>query len=250
LLPYIIWNQIIGTKKKEFIEAVYFNGTKGFRSISETAKQANILSKPEGIRITQADVRRWKERENPRKKQLPGYNSFIVNGPYQEFQVDLLFFTEQGQPENKYKAEEIMEQESGPRRKKYVPAVICVDTFSKYAALEVLHRGKTAASVKDGLKSVFGDMGSFNRNLRPIKKKMPHTVYSDQEPALISNELQKDFFKKYNIRHLTTLAHAPVAERTIRTIKAIYEDMKLHRESVAEFTGIHWHGLLHRAVEA
>ena len=145
-----------------------------------------------------------------------------------------------------------MEQESGPknRRKKYVPALLCVDTFSKYAALEVLHRGKTAASVKDGLKSVFQDMASFNRNLRPIKKKMPHTVYSDQEPALISNELQKDFFKKYNIRHLTTLAHAPVAERTIRTIKAIYEDMKTHKESVAEFRDIHWHGLLSYAVKA
>jgi len=156
---------------------VCFNGTKGFRSISETAKQANILAKPEGIRITQADVRRWKERENPRKKQLPGYNSFIVNGPYQEFQVDLLFFTEQGQPENKYKAEEIMEQESGPRRKKYVPAVICVDTFSKYAALEVLHHGKTAASVKDGLKSVFGDIGSFNRFEANKEENATHCIY-------------------------------------------------------------------------
>jgi hypothetical protein len=49
---------------------VYFNGTKGFRSISETAKQANILAKPEGIRITQADVRRWKERE-PQEEAAP-----------------------------------------------------------------------------------------------------------------------------------------------------------------------------------
>jgi len=55
--------------KKEFIKAVYFNGTKGFRSISETAKQANILAKPEGIRMTQADVRRWKE---PQEEAAPG----------------------------------------------------------------------------------------------------------------------------------------------------------------------------------
>ena len=214
LLPYIIWKQTTGTKKKEFIEAVYLNGTKGFRSIRDTSKEANIFAKDHGIKITQADVRRWKERQNPRKKQLPGNNSFIVNGPYQEFQVDLLFFSDEGQPENKYKAEEIMEQESGPknRRKKYVPALLCVDTFSKYAALEVLHRGKTATSVKEGLQSVFQDMGSFNDNLKPRKKKMPHTVYTDQEPALISNDLQKDFFEKHNIRHLTTLGHAPTSD--------------------------------------
>ena len=136
-------------KKKELIETVYLNGTKGCRSISETAKQANLLAKDHGIKITQADVRRWKERQNPRKKQLPGYNSFIVNGPYQEFQVDLLFFSEEGQPENKYKAEEIMDQESGQknRRKKYVPVLICVDIFSKYAAMSVLYRGNTASAV-------------------------------------------------------------------------------------------------------
>jgi hypothetical protein len=60
-------------QKKEFIEAVYFNGTKGFRSISETAKQANILAKPDGIRITQADVRKWKERERETQEEAaPG----------------------------------------------------------------------------------------------------------------------------------------------------------------------------------
>ena len=56
-------------------------------------------------------------RKKPRKKQLPGFNSFIVNGPYQEFQVDLLFFSEEGKPENKYKVEEIEEKEKGEQKK-------------------------------------------------------------------------------------------------------------------------------------
>jgi len=95
LPPYIIWKQTPGTKKQRFIEFVYLNGTKGFRSISDTAKEANRLAKPHGIKVNQADVRRWKERLNSRKKQLPGYNSFIVAGPYQGFQVDLLFFSDE-----------------------------------------------------------------------------------------------------------------------------------------------------------
>ena len=48
---------------------------------------------------------------------------------------------------------------------------------------------------------------------------------------MTSKDTQKEFFKEYGIRHLTTLGHAPVAERTIRTVKAIYEDMKLHKDA-------------------
>ena len=46
----------------------------------------------------------------------------------------------------------------------------------------------------------------------------PKTIYSDNEPSFISNEVQK-YFDEEKIRHLTTLGHAPVAERQIRTIK-------------------------------
>ena len=46
----------------------------------------------------------------------------------------------------------------------------------------------------------------------------PETIYSDNEGAFVSNEIQ-DYFKNKGIRHITTLGHAPVAERSIRTIK-------------------------------
>ena len=68
-------------------------------------------------------------------------------------------------------------------------------------------------------------MGCFDKEGKPVPGHMPHTVYSDQEGALIAKEIQQEFFNKYNIRHLTTLGHVPVAERTIRTIKAVYADM-------------------------
>ena len=51
-------------------------------------------------------------------------------------------------------------------------------------------------------------------------KGKPQTIYSDNEGAFVSNEIPK-YSKDQNIRHLTTMSHAPVAERQIRTIKAM-----------------------------
>ena len=44
----------------------------------------------------------------------------------------------------------------------------------------------------------------------------PETIYSDNERAFVSNERPKYF---NHLRHIATLRHAPVAERSIRTIK-------------------------------
>ena len=71
-----------------------------------------------------------------------------------------------------------------------------------------------------------------------VKKmgKKPKTVYSDNEGAFVSNFIQM-YFKNNNIRHITTLGHAPVAERQIRTIKnMIYQRV--------EKTGQKWHEVL------
>ena len=61
----------------------------------------------------------------------------------------------------------------------------------------------------------------------------PKTVYSDNEGAFVSNEIQT-YFKNNNIRHITTLSHAPVAERQIRTIKnMIYQRAAKNRSKMA-----------------
>ena len=46
----------------------------------------------------------------------------------------------------------------------------------------------------------------------------PKTIYSDNEGAFVSNEIHT-YFANEHIRHVTTLGHAPVAERQLRTIK-------------------------------
>ena len=59
--------------------------------------------------ITEKDVKEWKERLEAQKKQVPGYNSFIASKPYEEFQIDLLFFTQDGKPEPKAEVKKIDE---------------------------------------------------------------------------------------------------------------------------------------------
>jgi hypothetical protein len=116
--------------------------------------------------------------------------------------------------------------------------------------LRLLEEGrKDEYTLLIGLHETFEDMGCFDKEGKPIPEHMPHTVYRDQEGALIASDIQNDFFKKYKIRHLTTLGHAPVAERTIRTIKAIYEDMKLHKDA-PQLQGNDWKAILKMAVEA
>ena len=130
------------------------------------------------------------------------YKRQIANKPFEEFQVDLMFFSEKGDEEN------IVQAKSS--KKKYLPALIMVDTFSKYATVVLLPSGKKdAPAIAAGMMEGFGNMGG-----------KPDTIYSDNEGGLASKDAQQ-FFRDEKIRHLVTRGHAPVAERTIRTIKAM-----------------------------
>ena len=94
------------------------------------------------------------------------------------------------------------------------------DTFSKYCVIVILPAGKTTGSVAAGLMEALNLMGCYEAGHH-----VPETIYSDNEPALTSKAMQEWFVEK-GIRHLTTQGHAPVAERTIRTIKAINDARK------------------------
>ena len=212
--------------------------------------------------ITEKDVKNWKEALEAHKKQVPGYNSFIASKPYEEFQIDLLFFTKEGAAEPKTEVKKIDEEaaaaaaapapaagaeaEAEPK-KKYIPGLIMVDTFSKYCVIVILLGGKTTVSVATGLMEALTLMGCYEDSGH-----LPETIYSDNEPALTSKDMQKWFTEK-GIRHLTTQGHAPVAERTIRTIKAINDARKkapankdrdwqeVLQESVKAYDDVHSH---------
>ena len=172
--------------KTSIIEKVYFDPT-GFGSISETLKDA----KKYDTSITYDDVKKWKASQAfGQKSKMRGMNSFIANAPKDEYQMDLFFFADQPVP-NKDKN-----------------ALLMVDIFSKFTQI-VKVNSKQIPDVLMGIKECIAKMGG-----------LPKTIYADNEGAFVSNEVKK-YFEDKGIRFLTTLGHAPVAERQIRTIKSM-----------------------------
>ena len=139
--------------------------------------------------ITYEDIKKWKSSQDfGQKAKMRGMNSFIANEPREEYQMDLLFFADQ------------------PVAPQLKSALLMVDIFSKYTQV-VPCRSKQIPDVLIAIKGCLVKMGG-----------KPKTIYSDNDGAFVSNEM-KQYFENENIRHLTTLGHAPVAERQIRTIK-------------------------------
>ena len=188
-------------EKIKIIEKVYFDPA-GFGSVAETLKDARKYDKS----ITFEDVKKWKASQAfGQKSKMRGMNSFIADKPRDEYQMDLFFLSDQ------------------PVAIK--SALLMVDIFSKYTQV-VPVKSKQIPDVLDAIQECIVKMGG-----------KPTTIYSDNEPAFTSNEIQK-YFKDEGIRHLTTLGHAPVAERQIRTIK----DMIYKR---IEHTKLNWWEILY-----
>ena len=192
------------SKKDEIIAKVYYD-TAGYGSVANTLADAKKYDST----ITYDDVKKWKTRNTERKTNLRGFNSFVVNKPHEEYQMDLAFFFDLNR-----------EQDD----KTYMGILLMVDIFTKYTTA-VLIKTKQIPDVLEAIKEDVRKMG-----------KKPETIYSDNEGAFVSNEIQK-YFKDNNIRHITTLTHAPVAERQIRTIKSmIYQRVEKTNEK--------WHTVL------
>ena len=84
----------------------------------------------------------------------------------------------------------------------------------------------------EGVKECFKRMG-----------KNPKCIYTDDEGALNSNEMQS-YLKDINVKHIVTRTHAAVAERSIRTIKR----MIYTRYEQAEDPKPSWHSLIYPVV--
>ena len=186
------------SKKDEIIAKVYYDPA-GYGSVAATLADAKKYDPT----ITYEDVKKWKERNTERKTNLRGFNSFVVDKPFDEFQMDLAFFFDLNK-----------EQDD----KTYTGVLLMVDIFTKYTAAVTIET-KQIPDILEAIKEDIRKMGG-----------KPATMYTDNEGAFVSNEIQK-YFKDNNIRHITTLTHAPVAERQIRTIKSmIYQRVEKTHE--------------------
>ena len=171
-------------------------------------------------------MKRWKAKHVERKTNLKGYNSFVVDKPFVEFQMDLAFFSDLNR-----------EQDDNT----YVGILLMVDIFTKYT---------TAVTIKT--KQIPDVLEAIKEDIRKMGGK-PETMYTDNEGAFVSNEIQK-YFKEVGIRHITTLSHAPVAERQIRTLKSmIYQRVEKTNRKWYDVLGpvllVYNHKMVHSATK-
>ena len=80
---------------KQALIAKIYNDPAGFGSNTNTLKEAKEVDKT----ITLADIKEWKAKNVESKTQLKGENSFVASKPYQEYQMDLMFFIDLKDPD-------------------------------------------------------------------------------------------------------------------------------------------------------
>ena len=170
----------------KIIENIYYDPA-GHGSMRTTYEDAKKKDKS----ITYVDIQAWFKRNIERKTQLKGYNSFIASEPKQEYQCDLFFMNYLNDPE-------------------FSKGLLMVDIFTKFVSIIPIN-SRTANTLLDAMKESMLKMGGT-----------PQTLYTDDEGGL-RDQLIQNYLKDQNIRHIVTRSHAAVAERTIRTIKAMIE---------------------------
>ena len=134
--------------KDKIIEKVYYDPA-GYGSINATLKDARSYDPS----ITYEDVKSWKERNVERKTQLKGINSFVASYPRQEYQMDIMFFSDLKDP-------------------MYAQALLMVDIFSKYTVVIPIKTKQihdVAKAIEEGIRRMGGK---------------PETIYSDIEGLL------------------------------------------------------------------
>jgi hypothetical protein len=172
-------------KKQEIIKRVYTDEA-GYGSKKETLDDARQVDKS----ITMNDVNEFFTKYQERKTNLRGYNSYVADAAYEEFQVDLFFTNDWDEFE----------------KQKFRVGLLMIDIFSKYISVIPIsskEQGDVASGILEGFQKMEGK---------------PKVLYTDDEAAFSSNALQK-YFEEHNIKHIVSRTHAHVAERAIRTIK-------------------------------
>ena len=97
--------------KDAILSKVYFDPA-GYGSINQTLKEAKAYDNT----ITYEYVKNWISRHTERKTNLSGFNSFIASEPHEEYQMDLMFFTDLKDPV-------------------YTIGLLMVDVFTKYTVV-------------------------------------------------------------------------------------------------------------------
>lgn len=199
--------------KDDIISNIYYDPAEGFGSAKDVRKRA----KEEDPTITIQDVRAFlKKQPNKQIRKHRGYNSYTAPFARYQYQIDIMDMVPLTKDSEKKPGKEIKVVKNNQPRY----GLVVIDIFSKLANV-VPMKNKDGESVLKGLKESFEKMG------------FPMSIYSDDDGAFKS--VVKDFFQEEGINHITTLTHANVAERFIRTIKNMVHDrVRFNRGSWTE----------------
>ena len=183
--------------KEQVISNIYYDVEEGFGSIQATLKKA----RQQDPTITREDVEKFmRQQPNKQVKRYRGSNSYTAPFARFQYQIDIMDMV----PLTKEPETKIPIENNQPRY-----ALVVIDTFSKLANV-VPMKERNSESVLSALKESFKKMGT------------PMSIYSDNDGAFMS--VVKEFLDGEGIQHTTTLTHANVAERFIRTIKNMIHD--------------------------
>ena len=140
--------------------------------------------------ITLEMVRKWFRENVERTKQVGGAkNSYVAQGPFQEYQADVFYITEKQMPNQEYPF-----------------GLSMIDVFSKYATVIPMKERKVA-NIMAAILQGFKDIG-----------KQPDVLLTDTECALIEKSVAPKF-EKMGIQHIIATKSAHFAERVSRTFK-------------------------------
>ena len=174
----------------KLLYTLYYDLEKGYGSVSNLYKQA----KAERNDISLNEVKEWMQKQTikQRKAYKGKGNSYVANFPRDQFQMDIA---------------DMVELQKTTIDKRYL--LVVIDIFSKYG-MAIPLTNKSADETFNAIKLVFGKMG------------FPRSIYTDDGAEFKSKVGQ--LFTDEGIKHITTLTHAHVVERFIRTLKSGIHD--------------------------
>ena len=175
-------------KQNAVLKKLCYNVETGSGSANELYKQAS----KEGIGISLDDVKAFLKKQPIKKeKQYQNYNSYSAPFARFEYQLDIMDMIS------------LMKHTGTFQKKTFRYGLICIDIFSKNINVVTMeNRGGT--TVYDAILQCFKVLGH------------PMSLYTDDDGEFKC--------KDYKIRHITSLTHANVAERAIRTMKKMLSD--------------------------
>ena len=190
-------------EKEEIIEKYYRDPKYG---LSSAVKLYEVL-RPKGLTyssnmdgITLRNIKEWLAKQEVHQISLGrhnNYDSYIAEGPLQQFQIDLIYMPKAWHNHG------------------YEYILSCVDVFSKKGEMIPMKK-RNKATTAEAINLLFSRMG------------VPKTIYSDQGSEFNNSDVL-DILKQKNIRIIFALDHAPFIEAFNKNMKnKLYKYMAYH----------------------